>query len=194
MRTQNNLTFPEARKQVEAAEYRPPTIRTFSQVVGQVATAKISRTIGVQTTITWPDGEGIRPSMIERNNEVDTGCQTMVKLGMELITPSQKEKEKETGTRPKQVTTSPTKKKKKKFRAAKELDNMGSASVSDKGRFNTSNSLNDLQRKTVGKKIAQIRQDVSVSSKTCEKSASEQVKERKKKPSGGNGGSITSTS
>jgi len=35
---------------------------------------------------------------------------------------------------------------------------MGSASVADTGRFNTSKSPSDPQRKTVGKKIAQIRQ------------------------------------
>ncbi len=50
-----------------------------------------------------------------------------------------------------------------------------------------SNSLNDPQRKIVGKKIAQIRQDGNVSHKASEstsaKSASEQVKERKKRPS-----------
>jgi hypothetical protein len=187
VRTQNNLTFPEARRRVEANEYRPPTARTFSQVVGQVVDAKITRTIGVQTTITWPDGEGIKPSMIERSNEVDTGSQTNVRLGMELITPSTKEKQQETGTKPKQAATSPTKKKKQKFRAAKELGNVGSASVADKGRFDMSKSLNDPQRKIVGKKIDQIRQGGNVSHKASEttsaKSASEQVKERKKRPS-----------
>jgi len=119
VRTQNNLTFPEARRRVEAAEYRPPTTRTFSQVVGQVAAAKTSRTIGVQTTITWPDGEGIKPSMIKRTNEVDTGCQTTVRLGMELITPSPKEKQTDIGTRPKQAATSPTKKKKQSLELRK---------------------------------------------------------------------------
>jgi len=62
---------------------------------------------------------------------------------------------------------------------------MGSASVADTGRFNTSKSPSDPQRKTVGKKIAQIRQGGSDSRKVCEnasaKSASEQVNERKNK-------------
>ena len=148
VRTHNNLTFPETRMRVEAAEYRPPTTRTFSQVVGQVAAAKNNRTIGVQTTITWPDGVGIKPSMIAPNTEINTGCQTIVRLGMELIPPSPKKKQQELGTKPKEATTS-QKKKKQKFTAAEELGNMGSASVTDQGRFNVLSSPNDSQRKIV---------------------------------------------
>jgi len=186
VRTQNNLTFPEARRRVEATEYRPPTSRTFSQVVGQVAAANTSRSIGVQTTITWPDGEGIKPSMVDKNIDINIGCQTIVGLGMELIPPSPKEIQ-NTGTRPKQAAISPNKKKKQKFKAMKELGNVGPASVADKGRFDVLNSQKDPHKKIVGKKIAQIRQSGNSSRNVCEtasaKSASEQVKERKKKPS-----------
>ena len=146
MRTQNSLTFPEARRRVEATEYRPPTSRTFSQVVGQVAAANTSRSIGVQTTITWPDGEGIKPSMVDKNIDINIGCQTIVGLGMELIPPSPKEIQ-NTGTRPKQAAISPNKKKKQKFKAMKELGNVGPASVADKGRFDVSNSQKAPQKK-----------------------------------------------
>jgi len=52
--------------------------------------------------------------MIEKCNEIDTGCQTIVRLGTELITPSRNKKQMDIGPRTEQATTSPTKKKKTK--------------------------------------------------------------------------------
>ena len=150
VKTQNNLTFPEARKRVEEAAYKPPTTRTFAQVVSEVEIVKATRSIGIQTTMTWPLGESAR--LVDKDQEVvlntrSTECQT-------TVTQTEVKTKKITNTKPKIVSS---KTKKKKYSSAAEFGNIGTASVADKGRLALNSRGDSGVRHVVKKKLTQLR-------------------------------------